>query len=258
LAKKEQFKEKLIDRFTIYMGDFLNQKYIVKTLDSLAKNIEYEFPYTYDKYAVYRVNDYADWYEEIEIMRNFPLTRNIMNTHALKNFYQLGEIFELKIDKGIFQTRELYLNDIKLKTNQYNGHYYENRELRIELKKEVEDSLNLEGWEIVCKKGEETDTFYYSGNTLPLMIEEKNNYEQIYVTPTDTIPTQNFKRPAFYMTSEGIVLNELLIGNTAKIYDLQGRELVRHEISKTKKLIPFRQKGVYLLLIGDKCHKIVK
>lgn len=258
LAKKEQFKEKLIDRFTIYMGDFLNQKYIVKTLDSLAKNIEYEFPYTYDKYADYRVNDYADWYEEIEIMRNFPLTRNIMNTHALKNFYQLGEIFELKIDKGIFQTRELYLNDIKLKTNQYNGHYYENRELRIELKKEVEDSLNLEGWEIVCKKGEETDTFYYSGNTLPLMIEEKNNYEQIYVTPTDTIPTQNFKRPAFYMTSEGIVLNELLIGNTAKIYDLQGRELVRHEISKTKKLIPFRQKGVYLLLIGDKCHKIVK
>ena len=60
LAHKEEFKNKLIDRFTIYMGDFLQEKYIVKTLDSLAKNIEYEYPYTFEKYAEYRKDDHAD------------------------------------------------------------------------------------------------------------------------------------------------------------------------------------------------------
>lgn len=256
LAKKEKFKDKFIDLFTIYMGDFLNQKYIVKTLDSLANNIEYEFPYTFEKYADYRVNDYADWYEEIDIMRNFPQSRNILNLYALKDFYQLGEIFPLSIEKGGANQSKLIVNNIDLKTDEYNGHYFKERELKVVLNKHASDTLNMVGWRVDYYTEEEVESIYFAQDTLYLTVDSSMVFDHIKITPTDSIPIIPPKEPMFIHLSDGFTLKNYEIGKLVSIYDLTGRLLIKRIIDDAEETtIRIKQKGVILIKIGDTWHK---
>lgn len=258
LAHKEEFKNKLIDRFTIYMGDFLQEKYIVKTLDSLAKNIEYEFPYTFEKYADYRKEDYADWYKELDIMRNFPSTRNMLNLYAMKEFYQLGDIFSLSIEKGTFRNRKLNVNNIDLKTDKYEGHYYEERELKVTLKKERKDSLHHAGWRVIYQNIEKSDTIYFALDTLSLTIPSENEFDYIHISPTDTIPPPKIKYSIIYSVAEGIVLKNYEAGEIVSIYDITGRVIKQFKIDDSELTIPLKHKGVLFVKIREDWHKVLR
>lgn len=258
LANKEEFKNKLIDRFTIYMGDFLQEKYIVKTLDSLAKNIEYEYPYTFEKYADYRKEDYADWYKELDIMRNFPSTRNMLNLYAMKEFYQLGDIFSLSIEKGIFRNRKLNVNNIDLKTDKYEGHYYKERELKVTLKKEIKDSLHHAGWKVIYQNIEKSDTIYFALDTLSLTIPSENEFDYIHISPTDTIPPPKIKYPIIYSVAEGIVLKNYEAGEIVSIYDITGRVIKQFKIDDSELTIPLKHKGVLFVKIREDWHKVLR
>ena len=236
----------------------MQEKYIVKTLDSLAKNIEYEYPYTFEKYADYRKDDYADWYKELDIMRNFPSTRNMLNLYAMKEFYQLGDIFSLSIEKGTFRNRKLNVNNIDLKTDKYEGHYYEERELKVTLKKEEKDSLHHAGWRVIYQNIEKSDTIYFALDTLSLTIPSENEFDYIHISPTDTIPPPKIKYPIIYSVAEGIVLKNYEAGEIVSIYDITGRVIKQFKIDDSELTIPLKHKGVLFVKIREDWHKVLR
>ena len=205
MMEDPDFQREMIDRLSIYMGDFLNEKGVRAIWDPMYNLLMGEWKRHRD--AVYNNPWWPNYDDELRSSRNWLSQRTAEMYKHIGSQFNLGSPIPLTIN--VENSEEdlvgLTFNDVPLTKNSFDGKFYFTRAIRLE-------SNNAErpiaGWRIAETKSGSTTTREISGSTLSL---EMPACSKLAIT-------------AIVGTPDGIgtitTLPDLSQGN---VYDLNGR-----------------------------------
>ena len=195
----------MIDRLSIYMGDFLNEKGVRAIWDPMYNLLMGEWKRHRD--AVYNNPWWPNYDDELRSSRNWLSQRTAEMYKHIGSQFSLGSPIPLTIN--VENSEEdlvgLTFNDVPLTKNSFDGKFYFTRAIRLE---NNNDERPITGWRIAETKSGSTTTREISGSTLSL---EMPACSKLAIT-------------AIVGTPDGIgtitTLPDLSQGN---VYDLNGR-----------------------------------
>ena len=146
LMNNAKFKREFIDRFAVYMGDFLNFDGIWEVWQPMYSMIQSEYPYHREQ-----VSGWSPDYEgEVQSVQAWIKDRNENVYSQMGKFYSLGNSVAMTVNADLtdaqLQTVRITFNDIELSRGRFNGMFYANRE--VHLKGSVAGNVGVTGWTI--------------------------------------------------------------------------------------------------------------
>lgn len=177
ITEDPDFLREFIDRFAIYMGDFLNESGCRAVWDPMYETIKTEYPIHRKLYNEW----WPNYNNELSTARNWLKARPAEVYKHLKDQYKLGNIIKLQLINPGIPSAEVPLynvtvNGVKLTGNTLNGSFFGNRDLNISytaytaeelaamgIESEVADK-EVTGWEVIVS-GKTTE---YQGSTLSI------------------------------------------------------------------------------------------
>ena len=205
MMEDPDFQREMIDRLSIYMGDFLNEKGVRAIWDPMYNLLMGEWKRHRD--AVYNNPWWPNYDDELRSSRNWLSQRTAEMYKHIGSQFNLGSPIPLTIN--VENSEEdlvgLTFNDVPLTKNSFDGKFYFTRAIRLE---NNNDERPITGWRIAETKSGSTTTREISGSTLSL---EMPACSKLAIT-------------AIVGTPDGIgtitTLPDLSQGN---VYDLNGR-----------------------------------
>ncbi len=258
------FREQFIERFAVYMGDVLNERFIAPHIDSLAERIEYEFPFTFDRYADYRKDDYADWYREIDILKASIPKRNYLNYESMRRFFALDSLYYLVVNNPHSEDLpyQFTFNGIAMEHTSYEGYYYRNRNITIRTKRKDENAPKIRGWLIRHRNddAEVMNTEVVVGDSLRFSLPHTTQTKQVVITMlTDedaVYPFPDDRLPFYYRTAGGIVLVGGETPTEFSVADVTGKTIRTGKLPP-RQIVEIRlSPGLYLLRKDTEWKKI--
>lgn len=261
LVSMKPFQDLLIERFSVYMGDFLNPRHIIPHIDSLAQKIEYEIPFTDERYNDYTTNDYTDWYQEIDLIKNYPSKRNWLNSNSMKNFFHLGDIYHLTINNPYEKDLPftLTVNNTEMLHTSFDGYYYKGRPIVIHSKGKGGAS-DIKGWKIEKQIRDIVLTEYAEGDSVSLMIPSNSLIEHVTISTCDStykIQSKNGNGICIYKIDGGLLCTNLTQESQILISDLSGKIIFNQKGFKREEETIDLPKGCFILNDGTKREKII-
>ena len=205
MMEDPDFQREMIDRLSIYMGDFLNEKGVRAIWDPMYNLLMGEWKRHRD--AVYNNPWWPNYDDELRSSRNWLSQRTAEMYKHIGSQFNLGSPIPLTInvENGEEDLVGLTFNDVPLTKNSFDGKFYFTRAIRLE---NNNDEQPIAGWRIAETKSGSTTTREISGSTLSL---EMPACSKLAIT-------------AIVGTPDGIgtitTLPDLSQGN---VYDLNGR-----------------------------------
>ena len=205
MMEDPDFRREMIDRLSIYMGDFLNEKGVRAVWDPMYNLLMGEWKRHRD--AVYNNPWWPNYDDELRSSRNWLSQRTAEMYKHIGSQFNLGSPIPLTIN--VENSEEdlvgLTFNDVPLTKNSFDGKFYFTRTIRLE---NNNAERPIAGWRIAETKSGSTTTREISGSTLSL---EMPACSKLAIT-------------AIVGTPDGIgtitTLPDLSQGN---VYDLNGR-----------------------------------
>ena len=205
MMEDPDFQREMIDRLSIYMGDFLNEKGVRAIWDPMYNLLMGEWKRHRD--AVYNNPWWPNYDDELRSSRNWLSQRTAEMYKHIGSQFNLGSPIPLTIN--VENSEEdlvgLTFNDVPLTKNSFDGKFYFTRAIRLE---NNNAERPIAGWRIAETKSGSTTTREISGSTLSL---EMPACSKLAIT-------------AIVGTPDGIgtitTLPDLSQGN---VYDLNGR-----------------------------------
>ena len=205
MMEDPDFQREMIDRLSIYMGDFLNEKGVRAIWDPMYNLLMGEWKRHRD--AVYNNPWWPNYDDELRSSRNWLSQRTAEMYKHIGSQFSLGSPIPLTIN--VENSEEdlvgLTFNDVPLTKNSFDGKFYFTRAIRLE---NNNAERPITGWRIAETKSGSTTTREISGSTLSL---EMPACSKLAIT-------------AIVGTPDGIgtitTLPDLSQGN---VYDLNGR-----------------------------------
>ena len=205
MMEDPDFQREMIDRLSIYMGDFLNEKGVRAVWDPMYNLLMGEWKRHRD--AVYNNPWWPNYDDELRSSRNWLSQRTAEMYKHIGSQFNLGSPIPLTIN--VENSEEdlvgLTFNDVPLTKNSFDGKFYFTRAIRLE---NNNAERPIAGWRIAETKSGSTTTREISSSTLSL---EMPACSKLAIT-------------AIVGTPDGIgtitTLPDLSQGN---VYDLNGR-----------------------------------
>lgn len=255
------FKEQLVDRFTVYMGDFLHHRRLTPYIDSLAQRIAAEIPYTEDLYASFMENEPTDWEQEVNIMKSFLTERQWLNAYALMQFYGLGDMYKLAINdiENENSAYSLVLNGIAMKHPSFDGFYYKDRALSVRAIPNDTNTQPADGWLIEKTLNGNVYREYRSGDTLIFTLPQHSPIESVKITPCKEKPENMAAENSvqWHITKGGVYITQLQEADEVIITDILGKTVYRKQPKAENELYIALHPGCYVLRIGREKAKIL-
>ena len=226
LMEDHDFYNMFIDRCSVYMGDFLNEKGARKIWDPMYDRIKYEYPYHRRLYNAW----WPDYDVELDKARTWHRQRTDIFYQQLADFYHLGVPTPLTVNKDISDMEgiQISMNDIKLSEGIFDGKCFGNR--RIHLHATPTGDKEVTGWDITTESPEGVVSHIHS---------QGSSYS--FIMPTG----MNVAIKSEIGTS---AINTIQNGRCQELqyYDLEGRRLtqphrginiIRMSDGKTRKIV---------------------
>lgn len=125
----DEFREQFIDRFAVYMGDFLRADRVVDIIDREAAQITDEVLRTRRHYSI-NISE-ADYFNEIDAMRAWATHRAPAVYSQLSEYFGLGKPVDLLINTAGTQLSDISFNGITLSDTYFDGQWFAGRPLTI-------------------------------------------------------------------------------------------------------------------------------
>lgn len=168
LMKNNEYKQMFIDRFTVYMGDFLNSDNINLIINSIKTEIEYEYPYFKEAYPNYNNwNNWNNWNNHINDMLSWCENRTTYMWTDLRNFFELGSLIPCTVNTTIDypEDYDVVINSVPLTQGMFRGNFFTNRSYTISA--DYYDSrYAVIGWEISSTVNKQTTKRISTGSVL--------------------------------------------------------------------------------------------
>ena len=143
-----------LDRVSVYMGDFLNERGIRAIWDPMYEMIKQEYPY--HKKAV---NGWINYDQELENARKWLAERTDNFYQQVSQFYGRGTPTPLTVNRDIETERlsdvTITMNNIKLSQPFFDGKFYQGRWVSLSAEGGQQP---VKGWKLVQKNSDGTTT----------------------------------------------------------------------------------------------------
>ncbi len=142
LMRMAEYRNLFIDRFTVYLGDFLTAENIASVIDNTADAMSIEMEYHKKLYG----GTVREWYQELDNMKKWAAERTESMYAQLKEYptFQLGTPVPSTINKA-GGSYKINVNDIPLATGMFDGKLFAGRKYTVKAARANGDSRDL-GW----------------------------------------------------------------------------------------------------------------
>lgn len=256
LLNREEIKQDYIDRAFIYMGDFLNSKYISAVIDNRYDIIKDEWFYhssLYEGLEELPINEFS-LLENVNYMKEWLKGRDSFFPVYFADFYDVEKLAYLDIIPSIDSKNALEMNGISLKTGEFHGYFPVERNFNIKNNNAVPNN-NL-GWEIFLFDAK------YKEYSLDSLLEEINSGREIKSVLIDQLDF-SFLIPMPY---ERAVCLSRDVNSDAGIEGLYPNPDARISIYSTMGMLVKKDckvedlknlnKGIYIIVSGKDRYKI--
>lgn len=237
-----QFRDSLIDRLTVYLGDFLQPSATLPVLQDMETAITDEVQPTYDAYSDFSkyygkyenmepefddlLNPYEHFKASFEKMKDFWKRRPSIVYGQMAEFFNLGETVKVVINKGsIFPT----VNGVRLQEEIFDGCCFSNRKLKLNTQ---DDNF---GWNVCvfyADDRKEEKNFYKSSLNLDIsdFSESGSTIQKVVCTPLNITAIDNLH---FYEKEKSIYN---AVGLNIKSLS-RGINIIQYRDKRAKKII---------------------
>lgn len=150
LLEIPEYRDLFIDRFTVYMGDFLNSGYISGLIDWFVEQMEPEW----DSFsALYNKQSSSSWKNEVSNMKSWTTKRTASMYDQIQEFFKLGSQVTVTVNNNV-TTPSYYkvkINGVPLTKGTLNGKLYTDREYTFTA--DYNDTqYDIIGWNVITEK----------------------------------------------------------------------------------------------------------
>ena len=255
LMEDADFKREFIDRFSIYMGDFLNEKGIRAIWDPMYAMLKDEWQR--HRSVVYDNPWWPIYDDETRYARNWVSKRTNEMYKQLGNQYNLGTPISMTINQKVENASALTVtfNGIPLTEGVFNGKFFPDRTITLE--GQAPEGKFISGWTIETKTSSGTDTRQMDGESCSFLMPSCTSIAINAILSVST-GIDTLEEPAWTWQREGdrIVLSGVAAGTKVLLYDLRGM-LLRSVISDGSEIsLPLGSGNLHVLRVGDKTVKL--
>lgn len=143
-----EFYNVFIDRYSVYLGDFLKPSVCNRMIDDYYAEIIDEIEPTF---AVYNMSTMDKFQSEIRKLRRYMNERPAVVYQQMADYFGLGKVFPMKV---ITKNQNIRINNVGLTENDFDGSYFSNRNLLLST------GADNYGWKMHVNHSDETENDY--------------------------------------------------------------------------------------------------
>lgn len=236
LMTDQRFKDRFIDRLTVFMGTFLNGNGLGEVIDSMYNVIKTEYPYHRRLINQWWPNHQ----EEVANAKKWAKNRTSFMWTYLGEYYKLNTQRSIMVNRtnpASLQGFRLYLNDTFVKQGYYSSSFWAGREVRVSAES-IDGEKMVSKWLVYFNVAGKETQYTYNGSSCSFIM--PNDAAMVRVEPVvEANGIETVETPPF-PTSQGALLPD-------GIYTLDG-----------KKVPAPAKPGIYVMKKGNSIRKVVK
>ncbi len=171
LMEIPEYRDLFVDRFSVYMGDFLNASYINSWIDWYHEQMEPEWDYFH---TLYSINNKGGWENEINNMKRWTGERTDNMYKQLRDYFSLGSLVSAKVNESVSSASyyNITINGVPLTKGVFDGKLFAGREYLFD--GDYNDTkYDVIGWEVTTQSASGTwNTQQYFEEQLTYIIPE--------------------------------------------------------------------------------------
>lgn len=147
LMMNEQYKNEFIDRYSVYLGDFLVPSYVQSIIEWCRSQMEVEIPIASRNVGTTNLNS---WTNEVNKMKDWATKRNKEEYKNLASLFNLGNRVQTTVNKGVSGAAyySIEINGIPLTQHVFDGWLFAGRDYEISSSDYYDKTKAVIGWEV--------------------------------------------------------------------------------------------------------------
>jgi hypothetical protein len=255
LMEDADFAREFIDRFSIYMGDFLNEKSVRAIWDPMYTMIKDEWKR--HRSVVYDNPWWPIFDDEQRYARNWLSKRTNEMYKQLGKQYDLGTPIPMTVNQDLVDASALDVtfNGVPLTKGVFNGKFFADRSITLE--GQAPEGQVISGWTIVTKSSSGTDTRQIDGERCALLMPQCTNLA-INAILSKSTGIDTLSKPSWTWQRDGdrLILSGVPVGTQVKLYDLKGILLRTVTSDGSEIILPLTAATLHVLRVGAKTVKL--
>ena len=255
LMEDSDFAREFIDRFSIYMGDFLNEKSVRAIWDPMYAMIKDEWKR--HRSVVYDNPWWPIFDDEQRYARNWLSKRTNEMYKQLGKQYDLGAPIPMTVNQDLEDASALDVtfNGVPLTKGVFNGKFFADRSITLE--GQAPEGQVISGWTIVTKSSSGTDTRQIDGERCALLMPQCTNLA-INAILSNSTGIDTLSKPSWTWQRDGdrLILSGVPVGTQVKLYDLKGILLRTVTSDGSEIILPLTAATLHVLRVGAKTVKL--
>ena len=255
LMEDADFAREFIDRFSIYMGDFLNEKSVRAIWDPMYAMIKDEWKR--HRSVVYDNPWWPIFDDEQRYARNWLSKRTNEMYKQLGKQYDLGAPIPMTVNQDLEDASALDVtfNGVPLTKGVFNGKFFADRSITLE--GQAPEGQVISGWTIVTKSSSGTDTRQIDGERCALLMPQCTNLA-INAVLSKSTGIDTLSKPSWTWQRDGdrLILSGVPVGTQVKLYDLKGILLRTVTSDGSEIILPLTAATLHVLRVGAKTVKL--
>ena len=255
LMEDADFAREFIDRFSIYMGDFLNEKSVRAIWDPMYTMIKDEWKR--HRSVVYDNPWWPIFDDEQRYARNWLSKRTNEMYKQLGKQYDLGAPIPMTVNQDLEDASALDVtfNGVPLTKGVFNGKFFADRSITLE--GQAPEGQVISGWTIVTKSSSGTDTRQIDGERCALLMPQCTNLA-INAILSKSTGIDTLSKPSWTWQRDGdrLILSGVPVGTQVKLYDLKGILLRTVTSDGSEIILPLTAATLHVLRVGAKTVKL--
>ena len=257
LMEDADFAREFIDRFCIYMGDFLNERGIRAVWDPMYDLMKGEWQR--HRSTVYSNPWWPNYDDELRNVRSWVNKRTAQVYKHLSNQYDLGSPVTMTINHDEAadpRSLEVTFNGIPLTEGIFNGKFFANRTVTLE-GVPSDGGLSVLGWDIVIKSSSGTETKQFKGEQCTFQMPVCNSIAINAIRGvSDGIDTVAESAWTWQRHGDRLTLTGVPAGTSVQLYDMRGILLRTVTSDGSEITLPVNTGNLHVLRVGDKTIKL--
>lgn len=252
MMENPDLNREFVDRCSIYMGDFLNEKGVREIWDPMYETIKAEYPY----HRALIKETWLNYDLELTNARQWMSERTGYFYKHLASTYHLGSPIPMTINKTVEEAPEMNVrfNGIKLSKGVFDGQFF--REHDVTLEAEAPEDKEILGWHVVSTYDNRTKEDFYEGATCSFVM-PKCNAVNVEVVLGEIDGIQSLPSTSWTWHKEGrwLVLSAVPRGVKVQLFDLRGMPIHTAVSDGAEMKIPLSASPFHILKVGEKSIK---
>ena len=254
LMEDEDFKREYIDRFCIYMGDFLNEKRIREIWDPMYNMIKDEWSKHKSAARVW-----SNYDSELGSARWWVSLRTAEMYKQLSSFFELGSTITMTINKDNNSDAAeagVIFNNVKLTRNTFDGKFFADR--KVTLDGIAPEGKVVTGWNVktISTSGTVTES-KVDGSRYEFVMPECSSIV-INAILANASGINNVAETQWTWQKNGsqLIVTGVSVGTKIQLFDLRGIPVYSTISDGTTITIPLNSHTIHVLKVGSKVIKL--